>query len=278
MRDDARLTDIYARVSDRQRMEESVEEAIEHAVALLCEAVDDREVSEAEPDSDPTRCERLVREMLRTLYRGSVVAVFTHAESEIERRFLNAMLLGFLISDPFGLVIVAPKRDAPAWIANQREAFSAVRELQRQIRAGGHPPGSFDRYVDYLVASHGLAQEEADGYRAVHTFGEFVGGAFHLIMQPGFPRVRVADRSIRTDGLVYVPDDPAVQVVLECDGYAWHGNPQSFTRDRQRDRALLLAGYQVLRFSGSEVMRDPVSVSAEFAGALQRARRAPPPS
>jgi hypothetical protein len=36
--------------------------------------------------------------------------------------------------------------------------------------------------------------------------------------------------------LVSVPLKPRVRIVVECDGFQWHGNKDSFTADRQRDR------------------------------------------
>ena len=54
------------------------------------------------------------------------------------------------------------------------------------------------------------------------------------------------------------------KLVVECDGYEWHKSKESFIRDRKRDRALKAAGYEVLRFSGSEIIRDPISCANEL--------------
>lgn len=54
-----------------------------------------------------------------------------------------------------------------------------------------------------------------------------------------------------------------VRLVLEIDGWEWHGRHKSgFKRDREKDRALLLAGYRVVRFYASEIMKDPDTVLA----------------
>lgn len=46
---------------------------------------------------------------------------------------------------------------------------------------------------------------------------------------------------------------PGIQVALEFDGWQFHGNHQSFVADRQRDVALRLAGWTVLRFTADSL-------------------------
>lgn len=41
-----------------------------------------------------------------------------------------------------------------------------------------------------------------------------------------------------------------------------------FTQDRKRDRALQKRGFQVLRYSGSEIYTDPIGVSYDLLGHL----------
>lgn len=50
-------------------------------------------------------------------------------------------------------------------------------------------------------------------------------------------------------------------LVIETDGWAYHGKFKSgFKRDREKDRALLLAGYRVLRFYTGEILKEPGKV------------------
>lgn len=51
----------------------------------------------------------------------------------------------------------------------------------------------------------------------------------------------------------------SVSVVVECDGHAFHERTKfQAERDKRRDREITHAGYTVLRFTGSEIWRDPV--------------------
>ena len=46
------------------------------------------------------------------------------------------------------------------------------------------------------------------------------------------------------------------KVVVEVDGYHWHGSPGPFRQDRQRDYELLISGYVVLRLTHDEILED----------------------
>ncbi len=47
-------------------------------------------------------------------------------------------------------------------------------------------------------------------------------------------------------------------VVLECDGWTWHGRQRSvFERDKVRDAELAASGYIVVRFTFRQIMRHP---------------------
>jgi very-short-patch-repair endonuclease len=52
------------------------------------------------------------------------------------------------------------------------------------------------------------------------------------------------------------------RLVVELDGYAFHGNRPAFERDRVRDAALQLAGYRVLRVTHRRLETGPASVAA----------------
>jgi very-short-patch-repair endonuclease len=50
---------------------------------------------------------------------------------------------------------------------------------------------------------------------------------------------------------------PARRLVVEADSYRWHRSPSALNDDRERDVALTLAGYTVLRFTYEQVTRQP---------------------
>lgn len=58
-------------------------------------------------------------------------------------------------------------------------------------------------------------------------------------------------------------------VIVECDGHDFHERTkQQAQRDKARDRFLASLGYRVLRFTGSEIYRDPEAVAWEIISIL----------
>ena len=62
---------------------------------------------------------------------------------------------------------------------------------------------------------------------------------------------------------------PAHNLIVEVDGFEFHGTRQAFERDRRKDAALVAAGYRVVRITWRRLTREAVAVSAQL-GALLR--------
>ncbi len=63
---------------------------------------------------------------------------------------------------------------------------------------------------------------------------------------------------------------PHARLVVEADSYAWHRSPSALNDDRERDVALVLAGYRVLRFTWEQVTRRREYVASALLAALLR--------
>jgi very-short-patch-repair endonuclease len=61
------------------------------------------------------------------------------------------------------------------------------------------------------------------------------------------------------------------KVAVETDGFAFHSDAETFQRDRNKQNAIALSGYQVLRFTWLDLVEYPQRVIAE----VKRAVRAP---
>ena len=62
---------------------------------------------------------------------------------------------------------------------------------------------------------------------------------------------------------------PDAMLVVEVDGLAFHTDPIAFERDRRKQNALILAGYQVLRFTWLDLVEYPDRVIAEVRRAMR---------
>jgi very-short-patch-repair endonuclease len=63
-------------------------------------------------------------------------------------------------------------------------------------------------------------------------------------------------------------------LVVEVDGWAFHGGREAFEADRARDRRLLARTMPVMRFTGKQVRADPCGMVAEIADVVGRTPRA----
>jgi very-short-patch-repair endonuclease len=61
---------------------------------------------------------------------------------------------------------------------------------------------------------------------------------------------------------------PAHRLVVEVDGFAYHGNRAAFERDRRKDATLTAAGYRVIRVTWRQLLDEPHAVVALLARLL----------
>ncbi|HEX6115972.1 MAG TPA: DUF559 domain-containing protein [Solirubrobacterales bacterium] len=65
------------------------------------------------------------------------------------------------------------------------------------------------------------------------------------------------------------------RLVVELDGYAYHSDRHTFTRDRARDRELARRGFTVLRVADDELASDAPAVARSLISLLRERRRRP---
>jgi very-short-patch-repair endonuclease len=58
------------------------------------------------------------------------------------------------------------------------------------------------------------------------------------------------------------------RLVVEVDGYAFHGSKRAFVRDRRRDAVIIAAGMRVLRVTWHQLTRERDRTLAQLAQAL----------
>lgn len=62
---------------------------------------------------------------------------------------------------------------------------------------------------------------------------------------------------------------PAAKLAIEWDSRRWHTTVDAFERDRRRDRATVVHGWRILRFTWRDVMSSPHEVIATVTAALE---------
>lgn len=100
-------------------------------------------------------------------------------------------------------------------------------------------------------------------------FNRFLTGGFYAEFEPQ-RYMNVCGNKYRVDFLITIVDDFNGWVssghskefkrflVVECDGHDFHEKTkQQSQKDKQRDRNFQISGYPVMRFTGSEIYKNP---------------------
>lgn len=207
-------------------------------------------------------------EALGALATENVQEVARRSRSPIEKMFLNAFVLGAIKSKHL-ISVHTTFKDSAQEVAAFRRALVNFRELETWFDAN-QPCATLGEFIDAEFSREKMQEDEQVFlHRLIFKYRYLpLEGSFHMSIQPRFPTIKIDGKSIRPDIYFWVPDRPDINIIVECDGYQSHSSKERFTNDRQRDRMLKSLGYDVLRFSGQEIYRDPPAASAELGNYL----------
>lgn len=198
--------------------------------------------------------------ILREQARASAKNVFAYCESPIERAFFIGLEGALLVSDAMCFNIErAPELDIRKAQEQRRERteqafvpYLFYRNLPDDAR-----PEHYDEFLRQWL-DRGLDEEgiEVLSQNALFEYDLDHYSALWITLQPVFKDFYGPGNHIRVDAVAWVPSNPSVKLVIECDGCDYHKDRKTFTSDRQRDRRLSDMGYAVRRYSGSEIVAD----------------------
>lgn len=138
-----------------------------------------------------------------------------------------------------------------------RTMDSRVKEAVRHLASS---------YAVTLVCEIEACESPIEQLLGVHIYdlGQALMGGGGFILQPQREIDTPAGR-FRVDFLVAAEIlGKGVCLVVECDGHDYHEKTKAqAARDKRRDRALKLAGYDVIHFTGAEIWADPDQRAAE---------------
>lgn len=67
------------------------------------------------------------------------------------------------------------------------------------------------------------------------------------------------ERQYQLDGKFADIALPGGQLIVECDGYAYHHTKEDRERDTSRDANFALLGWHVIRFTGTQINKDALA-------------------
>jgi very-short-patch-repair endonuclease len=214
---------------------------------------------------------RIYKNSLRTTARENALHIAKAARSSLERTFVRSVVLACLWNDGLGLVSYPTGADAPSEIAQFRKTLSRFAELRGRHRRTVSKT-DFSVFLDQEAAAGRIGWEERRTIAPLVAKYRFrrLDTRFHMTMQARFPQIKANNRPVVADIYFWVPMRPDINIIVECDGFAFHSSEEKFTSDRRRDRMFTARGFDVMRFSGLEVSDDPVKVAQELVAYLEQ--------
>lgn len=133
--------------------------------------------------------------------------------------------------------------------------------IERVLAMGLELAAVLDR-VRIMTMCSGLP-EEHEKYLTDHHKGSFttlIAAQVHI-------------EPYRVDFLVTSKPFPTLaplRLVIECDGHDFHEKTkEQAARDKGRDREIVAKGFQIMRFTGSEIWRDPLHCARSIYSAVE---------
>lgn len=155
-------------------------------------------------------------------------------------------------------------------------ATAPTRELERAVAEAVALRLVSERQLRRLVERHGGTRGSArlrallnSGMPAARTRSEAEESLLALIRRSGLPVPRVNER---VHGFEVDFRWSAERLIVEVDGYAFHGSRERFEGDRSRDAELMAAGYRVVRVTWKQLEKEPEAVLVRLTQALMQPR------
>lgn len=145
--------------------------------------------------------------------------------------------------------------------ALERVVARALRDGAVDTDAIARLVGRHPRRAGAGVLRRLLAQETEPAFTRSAAEERFL----RLVRRSGLP---VPRSNVRLNGVEVDFHWPSTGLVVEVDGYAFHGSRVAFEHDHGRDAALTVAGYRVLRFTWRQLTRQPEKVLVAVTRAL----------
>lgn len=154
---------------------------------------------------------------------------------------------------------------------------ASAKELTRRMLVGVSQDGFLDGWFHYLI--------EQKLSRLCESPIEIMLGAALLFYDrfnglPGYPlalarqdedwpkgehRLLIPQYHFGDYRIDWVYQDGQNLTFIECDGHDFHERTkEQASRDKRRDRKIQTAGHPILRFTGSEIYKDPLHCAAQI--------------
>lgn len=198
-------------------------------------------------------------------------AIFDYATSSEEKIFLSSVLLFALTEGVFFLDITPPLHSAFEKIARLRNNYSLTMQMwsDYQSHTGEKTMNQFLDGISKLPLAESI-KEEINRNMCMHIYDIY--NTFFFSLKADIAEIAYNNKPTTADILIWTLADPSFRLVVEIDEANYYPDKTTFTNDRAKDRWLQSKGVQVLRFSGQEIIGDPLAKASELIGFLEKRR------
>lgn len=214
--------------------------------------------------------DNFIQDFVELRVKDNIDIIFKYSESPIEKIFLNALHCCSLIKTPVLFMFVPPLASANEQIYNYRLFYKRSKQMWEdfQIKSGDN---SIEAFWASVICRTDLTQEvrtKMESFAMLEFFD--CHNSYFLSMQAKLQGLVIQGKTIRPDLFIWIASKPGFGLVVECDGFAYHSDRATFTNDKVRDRLLQSVGFQTFRFSGHEIVNDPIGKATEMYNFLIR--------
>jgi len=145
------------------------------------------------------------------------------------------------------------------------QLIKSLVDLDDQIKE--HLFGMWQR--DVLIAAHKIKScespiEQLFAIYFLYAIKETGFADSNMVIFTPQEQVEINGRNFRVDFMIKAQiKGEWVSLAVECDGFEFHETKARATKDKQRERLLRAAGYELIRFTGSEIVANPYEVCLE---------------
>jgi hypothetical protein len=190
---------------------------------------------------------------MRTLSMDNALVIHKMAESEIEKIFFGSILCASVNMDELIIFGVCDGDIEEEALESDRCVARLKQELEEM---------SFQEQLKHVE----MLDKGKAGIASKYFWSTYAGGLWnklHISLQSKALDIKVEGKSIRADAFAWLPSQVHNGVFIECDGFQTHSDKQHFINDRKRDRVIRSKGYDIYRFSGSEIWSNCLFVGLE---------------
>lgn len=206
------------------------------------------------------------RYSLETVIKQNADYVFSLSESPIETIFLNSLILVFIKSDSPGLAVHRTFNDTEKELKKFRALFAHFKSFLAWCEERSLDFTQIIEFLDNGLKAEKMDQSEREYFDLLLSRYYLLPleDSFHMTLQPEFPNMEIDGKSIRPDIYFWIPTKPNINILVECDGFDYHSDKGEFSSDRKQDSALQQRGYEILRYSATEIAKNPASASFDL--------------